>query len=78
LNLIVGKGTIVDATIKQAQAKPISNRDNEADFTIKRGKTYYGYKGHIAIDEDSEVIKTVEFTKASFHDSSAFERLVDY
>jgi len=42
-----------------------STRDNDADFTIKRGKTYYGYKGHIAIDEDSEVIKPVEFTKIS-------------
>lgn len=78
LNLIVGKGTIVDATIKQAQATPESNRDNDADFTKKRGKVYYGYKGHIAIDEDSEVIKTVEFTKASVHDSSAFDQLVDY
>lgn len=78
LNLIVGKGTIVDATIKQAQATPGSNRDKDADFTKKRGKTYYGYKGHIAIDEDSEVIKTVEFTKASVHDSSAFDQLVDY
>jgi IS5 family transposase len=78
LNLIVGKGTIVDATIKQAQAGSGSNRDKDADFTKKRGKTYYGYKGHIAIDEDSEVIKTVEFTKASIHDSSAFDQLVDY
>jgi IS5 family transposase len=78
LNLIVGKGTIVDATIKQAQATSGSNRDKDADFTQKRGKTYYGYKGHIAIDEDSEVIKTVEFTKASVHDSSQFDQLVDY
>jgi len=78
LNLIVGKGTIVDATIKQAQATSTSNRDKDADFTKKRGKTYYGYKGHIAIDEDSEVIKTVEFTKASIHDSNQFDQLVDY
>ena len=78
LNLIVGKGTIVDATIKQAQATSGSNRDNEADFTKKRGKTYYGYKGHIAIDEDSEIIKTLEFTSASLHDSNAFDQLVDY
>jgi transposase, IS5 family len=77
-NLIVGKGTIVDATIKQAQATSKSNRDNDADFTKKLGKTYYGYKGHIAIDEESEVIKSVEFTKASIHDSSMFDQLVDY
>jgi transposase, IS5 family len=78
LNLIVGKGTIVDATIKQAQATSLSKRDKDADFTRKRGKTYYGYKGHIAIDEDSEIIKTLEFTKASTHDSSVFDQLVDY
>lgn len=78
LNLIIGKGTIVDATIKQAQATPGSKRDKDANSTQKRGKTYYGYKGHIAIDEDSEVIKTVEFTKASLHDSNAFEQLIDY
>jgi IS5 family transposase len=78
LNLIVGKGTIVDATIKQAQATAGSNRDNDADYTKRRGKSYYGYKGHIAIDEDSEIIKTVEFTKASLHDSDVFEQLVDY
>ena len=78
LNLIVGKGTIVDATIKQAQATAASKRDNDANFTKKRGKIYYGYKGHIAIDEDSEIIKTVEFTKASIHDSSQFDQLVDY
>jgi IS5 family transposase len=77
LNLIVGKGTIVDATIKQAQATFLSNRDKDADFTKKRGKTYYGYKGHIAMDEDSELIKSVEFTSANLHDSSQFDQLVD-
>jgi IS5 family transposase len=78
LNLLLAKGTIVDATIKQAQATSGSNRDNDADFTQKRGKTYYGYKGHIAMDENSEIIKTVEFTKASLHDSNAFDKLIDY
>ena len=78
VDLLVGKGNIVDAIIKQAQATSSSDRDNDADFTKKRGKAYYGYKGHIAIDEDSEVIKTVKFTKASVHDSSRFDQLVDY
>ena len=76
--LIVGKGTIVDATIKQAQATPSSKKDQDANFTRKRGKTYYGYKGHIAIDEDSQIIKQLEFTKASIHDSNEFENLIDY
>jgi IS5 family transposase len=76
--LIVGKGTIVDATIKQAQATPSSNKDQDANFTKKRGKTYYGYKGHIAIDKDSQIIKQLEFTKASVHDSNEFDNLIDY
>lgn len=76
--LIIGKGTIVDATIKQAQATPSSNKDKDANFTKKRGKTYYGYKGHIAIDEESQIIRRLEFTKASVHDSNEFDNLVDY
>jgi len=64
-HLIVGNGTIIDATIKQAQATPSSNKDQDANFTKKRGKTYFGYKGHIAIDEDSQIIKRLEFTLAA-------------
>lgn len=78
LGIIVGKGTIVDATIKEAQAGASSERDKDANHTIKRGKLYYGYKGHISMDEDSEVIKELEFTKASVHDSDVFEELVKY
>lgn len=77
-HLLVEKGTIVDATIKQTQATHQSKRDSDADFTTKRGKVYYGYKGHIAIDEESEIIKKLEFTKASTHDSAVFDQLVDY
>lgn len=49
LNFIIGKGTIVYATISQALAKPSSKRDNDADFTIKRDKCNYGYKGNMLL-----------------------------
>jgi IS5 family transposase len=74
--LIIGKGTLVDATIKQAQAKPSSKRDADAEFTKKRGKNYYGYKGHIGSDADSNVIHSVEFTPANVHDSKVFDKLI--
>lgn len=74
--MIVGKGTIVDATIKEAQATPNSNRDSDAQFTVRRGKTHYGYKGHIGMDEDTDVIHTVEFTTANVHDSNKFDDLL--
>ena len=74
--LIVGKGTIVDATLKQAQATPASNRDSNAKFTKRRGETTYGYKGHIGVDADTNVIHSVEFTPANVHDTDKFDDLL--
>jgi IS5 family transposase len=76
LGLIVGKGTLVDATIKKAQATPASKRDADAQFTKKRGTSYYGYKGHIGCDADTNVIHSVEFTPANVHDSTVFDDLI--
>jgi hypothetical protein len=56
-HIILEKGTIVDATIKQAQATLQSKKDKDADYTTKRCKHYIGYKGHIAMAEQGEVIK---------------------
>jgi len=72
-NMILDRVTLVDATIKQAQAKPGSKRDKDAQFTKKRGKTYYGYKGHVGVDLGTEVIHSVEFTPANIHDSDMFD-----
>lgn len=66
--------TLVDATIKQAQAKPESGRDKDATFTKKRNKNYYGYKGHIGMDQETGVIHSVEFTPANIHDTQMFEQ----
>lgn len=76
LNLIIGKGTIVDATLKQAQATPASKRDQEATFTKRGSKTTYGYKGHIGVDAKTTVIHSVEFTPAHVHDTDKFDDLV--
>jgi IS5 family transposase len=74
--LFVGKGTIVDATLKQAQATPESGRDTDADFTKRGTKTTYGYKGHIGLDADTNIIHSVEFTPANVHDSNKFDDLL--
>lgn len=75
-NLILERGTIVDATIIKAQAKPESGRDKDATFTKKRKKTYYGYKGHIGMDLGTDIIHSVEFTPANVHDSNEFESVI--
>lgn len=76
MHLIVGKGTIVDATLKQAQAGPHSNRDNDAAFTSRGGRAFHGYKGHVGVDADTTVIHSVEFTAANIHDTHVFDPLL--
>lgn len=73
--LLLEKGTLIDATIKEARTTPTSKRDGDADFTVRRNKTYYGYKGHIGMDPDSQLIRTTEFTTASIHDSDMFDHI---
>ena len=40
------------------------------------GGDHYGYKGHIGMDEETDVIHTVEFTTANVHDSEKFDDLL--
>lgn len=93
-NLILKKGTLIDATIVLAARKPnkqetgsadnkenevkkrSSQKDYDASHTQKNKKKYYGYKGHIAVDEGSNIIRKKAFTTASPHDSKKREELI--
>ncbi len=54
---------------KQAAGDPVSQIDLEAQSTKKRGKYYFGYKGHIGVDVGSKLIRRHAFTSANVHDS---------
>jgi len=84
-NIILRKGTLIDATLVQAARKKVkqdgktrrsSQQDYDATGTKKGGKQYFGYKGHIGTDEGSNIIRRVRFTTASIHDSQEFNNLV--
>jgi IS5 family transposase len=87
--LLLKKGTCVDASIVQSTTKPLSKErrvelgknpssqiDTDADSTQKRGKKYFGYKGHIGTDIDSKIIRKRSFTSARPHDSTQTENLL--
>lgn len=81
--LLVKKGTLIDATIVKAAAKAprgddgaLSDVDPEAGWTKKNGVSTYGYKGHIGVDEGTDLIRTATFTSADVHDSVEFKKLV--
>src|SRR5512144_3004907 len=81
--LIVRQGTLIDATLLQASVKPpsvkegpVSERDAEAGWTKKNGKSHFGYKAHVAVDEGSEIIRTAILTSADLHDSQPAAQLI--
>lgn len=80
---MVKTGTLVDATIIEARAKPprhkegeVSTVDPDAGFTKKHGRTYFGYKLHIGVDDGSALIRALETSSADLHDGEAFGALV--
>lgn len=96
-NMILKKGTLVDATLVQGarkqpskndkekqndndsprmKARQRSQRDTEATATKKGKKWYYGYKGHIGVDQGSGIIRKYRFTTANVHDSTEREALM--
>ena len=77
--LLVKDGTLVDATIIEqsrgsTRSDGTSTRDPEASFTQKHGRTYHGYKGHIAADR-SGLVMDYRFSDAAPHDSNFIDEL---
>jgi hypothetical protein len=72
----VRKGALIDATPLEASVKPpsgkdgtVSARDPAAGRRKKNGKSSFGYKAHLAVDEGSEIIRGALLTSADLHDS---------
>ena len=82
LGLIIKRGTLVDATIiagavrRPYEGGGVNPRDPEARFTRKRDKTYFGYKAHLAVDEESGLVRQAEMTPANVHDSRLGDALI--
>lgn len=83
--LIVRKGTLMDATIVAAAHRPPareagmgSAHPNEpgADWTNKNGKSFFGYKLHVGVDQGSGLIRQVVFTSARVLDGEVAEALI--
>lgn len=81
--LILRRGTLIDATILEAAVRPpggdageVSPRDPQAGWTKKNGKSRFGYKAHIAVDEGSGIVRQAVMTPADVHDSVPADDLV--
>ena len=61
----------------QDNPKQLRQKDQDARWTKKHGKTHYGYKNHIGIDCKHKLIRRFEVTAASVADNQVFGAVVD-
>ncbi|MDD3815426.1 MAG: transposase [Desulfocapsaceae bacterium] len=52
-------------------------KDINARWTKKNGKSFYGYKNHISVDAKHKLIRNFSLTSAEVHDSRVFFELLD-
>lgn len=72
--LVVRRGSLIDATLLSAQRRPGGDPDAS---TVKRGdKVHYGYKAHVTVDQGSEIVRKMELTSASVHESPLFYKML--
>lgn len=63
--------------VEEWSKKTSQQKDTNAKWTQKNGKTYYGYKNHINADVKYKLVRSYEVTDAAVHDSRVFEELLD-
>ena len=61
------------------EAHPANNRqkDKDARWTKKHGKSHFGYKNHIGIDRKHKLVRRYAVSAASVHDSQKLEDVLD-
>jgi IS5 family transposase len=52
-------------------------KDTDARWAKKNGKSFFGYKNHISVDVKHELIRRFKVTSAEVHDSNVFDELLD-
>ena len=64
--LLVKHGTLVDASLIEAQTRPPRKhdphppKDADADWTVKNDKPTYGFKLHVGVDDGNGIIRKGE------------------
>jgi transposase, IS5 family len=66
-----------DPGLWQDEPDKRAQKDTDARWTKKNDESYYGYKNHVNVDQDTKLIECFEVTPASVHDSVVFDQLVD-
>src|SRR5262249_31156033 len=83
--LMVKRGTLIDATVVETAAArpdpcddPAERVDPDAAFLKREGKpgTSYGYKGHVAVDAGSLLVRPAKVTPANVAETVVADELI--
>jgi transposase, IS5 family len=85
--LVLKKGTLMDATLVAATHNPpriaagpgVSHpREPEASWTKKNGRSHFGYKAHIGMDQYSGLVRKAVLTGAKTYESEVANQLISW
>ena len=83
--LVLKQGTLLDATLVEAQVRrpahgagagARSERDPDASWTRKGGRSYFGYQGHLGVDQGSGLVRRAELHPAHVNETEVAEGLI--
>ena len=83
--LVLKQGTLLDATLVEAQVRrpphsagagARSERDPDASWTRKGGRSYFGYQGHLGVDQGSGLVRRAELQPAHVNETEVADGLI--
>jgi IS5 family transposase len=84
---VLKKGTLMDATLVAATHNPPKiaagpgaghPRERGAPWTKKNGRSHFGYKAHVAMDQGSGLIRRAVLTGAKTYESEVADQLISW
>lgn len=86
LGMVLRQGTLLDATLVKAQPRPPGpcapkraegrRPDPDATYTRRGHQVFYGYKAHLAVDQDSGLVRAAQLTPANINESQVADELI--
>lgn len=83
--LMLKRGTLLDASIIKAKHNPPPreaglgakhDKEPDADWTYRNGRSLFGYKAHLGVDQGSGLIRRVVVTPAKVYESEVADTLI--
>lgn len=72
-NQQIKNGKIPEEWQEQGKEAKVRQKDTDARWTKKNGRSHYGYENHVKVDAKSKIIKNYTVTSAEVHDSQEIE-----